>query len=703
MSFWFSLLSATATEFGGGVHGADPVVDRTLGSLDPAGPLRWIRGGSPRVAKHGFQGLFDIRSLMTQTARDRHRLPEDLLATYRACRDRLPDFPGSPRVFEVWNEPDFYFVNDSAADMAASLKAAWWGVKTRMPHALVLMPSLAFRPGRYAIELAANGVASWTDGWNLHFYGWSSDFADFLAHHRTFASAIGCDRPFWLTEIGYIGMTAGDADDPLAQATQTAFHERTMIESWALGVDRHLLFQLTPFTEGRNELGLTDAEGRWRPALERAVRVARALEITRPLFRIRHETFGEDVGLVLDRGDDQWWTILWSPERPGEVPVPGMRIRHGSAKEFRLDVDWPKRWNEVRLGFDGDTALAPSQVVALEPTPWRNLHVHGPSEPFRLKGCRWIPWSASNVETPSIESRARKELDSLPPRRAPSPVVVRWRMPSPFVTDKASQTVRLPSGEVLADTTIQFHNFSDQPQSGEWSLDAPPGWSVLGPPPPHRLTIPPLDRREVRLRLSPREEAGARPGMPGRLNARWTDAIGHVDEASVRLVADAAGLSTWWEWSWRNFLADPRQADTWQVYARDEGGSTIEVRSVGGLNREIAVHLKLPRGVQETDRFRVTLRHVSGGGFPHVQIHMTTATGETWRYGEMLALEHEFAKVDAALGDFSPAIWSRHRTFLFPPVAEAIGLTLQFQGMEPGDVIEFDRPSLGRLPKRGRG
>lgn len=692
----FGGAAAQATEFGGGVHGPDPLVDRVLGSLETQGAFRWIRSPSPLVPKHGFQGIFDVRLLLTRAVADAGSLPEDLFETFQSCRDRLPEFEGSPKVFEVWNEPDFYFLNESAAEMAAHLKAAWWGVKTRNPEATVLMPSLAFRPGRYALELAANGLASWTDGWNLHYYGWSADFSAFLVHHRVFANAMGCDRPFWLTEIGHLGMSGASAEDPVAQATQAAFHERTMIESWAHGVDRHLLFLLTPFAEARNELGLTDAQGQWRPALDLAVRLARVLPSCRPLFRIRHESLGEDVGLVLDRGDDQWWTVLWSPERPGEMAMPGVRARHSDRGTFALDVAWPRDWNEVRLGLDGATALAPSQVAVLEPTPWRNIHVLGPPAPFRLKDCRWIPWSVSKpaADLASIPARAREELKNLPPRREPSPVVVRWKTSRPAIEDKPSQTVRLPAGEAFADATIELHNFSNQPISGEWNLDAPPGWSVLGPPRPHTWTIPPLAKREVRLRVSPREEPGAKPDVPARFRARWTGADGHTDEASVRWLAETSQRSIWWRWGWRDFIADPRHADAWQVYAQDDEVSSLEVRTVRGANREMAVHWKIPRAAMESDQLRLSLRHVQGRGRPHVQIQMTTAEGETWRYGELTALGKEPWSVNAVLGDFSPAIWSRHRTFLFPPVEKARWISLMFQGVEPGDVIEVRAPSL---------
>ncbi len=84
---------------------------------------------------------------------------------------------------------------DNAADMAAVLKAAWWGVKAGRPAVPVVMPSLAFCPSKYALEFANNGLASWTDGWNCHFYGWAADFPDFLANTAAFAATWSGDGP----------------------------------------------------------------------------------------------------------------------------------------------------------------------------------------------------------------------------------------------------------------------------------------------------------------------------------------------------------------------------------------------------------------------------------------------------------------------------------------------------------------------------
>jgi hypothetical protein len=389
-----------ATEFGGGTAGPDSIVSNVLSSLSGRPGFQWIRSPSPRVPEFGFRGVSDVRLHVPRSDRPSDALPEDLFETYRACRNRLPSFPGAPAVWEVWNEPDFYFVRNSAADMAATLKAAWWGIKAGHPDAQVLMPSLAFRPGRYALELAVNGLASWTDGWNIHFYGWAADYPAFLAHQRAFADAIGCHQPIWVTEIGHLDMPVTVGDDPAALSAQAAFHERTLVESWARGVDRHLLFLLTPYREARSDLGLTTSNGMWRPAMTSAAQMVRTLQGSRPVYRLVHRPTQEDIGIVLERDTGTWWTILWSPARPGDIPLPGVGPAQSVPDVLRVRPTWPRDWTEVRVGIAGETALAPSQLPEFHLTPEANVHLHGPPVRFGLSDCRWVPWSDDDARAP---------------------------------------------------------------------------------------------------------------------------------------------------------------------------------------------------------------------------------------------------------------------------------------------------------------
>lgn len=686
-----------ATEFGGGTAGPDSLVSNVLSSLSGQTGFQWIRSPSPRVPEFGFRGISDVRLFTPRSDRPADALPEDLFETYWACRNRLPSFPGAPAVWEVWNEPDFYFVRNSAADMAATLKAAWWGVKAGHPDAQVLMPSLAFRPGRYALELAVNGLGSWTDGWNIHYYGWAADYPAFLANQRAFADAIGCHQPFWVTEIGHLSMPVTLADDPAALSAQAAFHERTLIESWARGVDRHLLFLLTPYTEVRSDLGLTSANGAWRPAMTSAAQVIRTLEGSRPVYRLVHRPTQEDIGIVLERDNGMWWTILWSPARPGDLPLPGVGPAQPVPDVLRVRPTWPRDWNEVRVGIEGETALAPSQLPEFNLTPEGNVHFHGPPVRFALSDCRWVAWSDEEPAFPRLPRSTELALQAVPPIRPPSPVVVRFRPDASMVADKPAQVLKV-SAERGGSGRLEFYNFSDQPQRGAWTMTPPPGWATGDEPTEQALEVPPMSRREVAVRFRPAQDVGTVADRlePGRFTARWQGADGSVDESSVRVMVDRSPGRVWHRWDWRHVVSSPGRAEAWQMFVQEEGAITVDVRSPWGLNREVALHLPLPKGVEDGDLFSVSLRRVRGRGTPFVQLQLTTEEGETWRHGELVALESKPSAIEARLGDFSPAIWGRHRTLLFPPLDKARWVSLLIQGVQPGDVLELRGMSLVR-------
>ncbi|MGE3309535.1 MAG: hypothetical protein AB7O66_06140 [Limisphaerales bacterium] len=702
-SIVLALIASTgslATEFGGGISGPDPLVDTVLSSLAGRPGFRWIRSPSQRVPAHGFEGVADVRLYQHLSDRPSDKLPEDLFETYWACRNRLPSFQGAPAVWEVWNEPDFYFIRDNASDMAATLKAAWWGVKTSRPDAKVLMPSLAFRPGRYALELAINGVASWTDGWNVHFYGWAADFPEFIAHHRAFTAALHLDAPLWITEIGYMDLPRTTDNDPVALGAQAAFHERTLIESWARGVDRHLIFQLSPFAEGRNELGLSTSTGTWRPAMTSAVRIARALQGTRPVFRIVHSPSDEDAGIVLEQADGNWWIVLWSPTRPGNVPLPGVGPESLVPDPIRLQPRWPATWREVRVGVEGETALAPSQVPELLVGSAANVHLHGPPVRFHLSHCRWVPWEKRASEQPrtKIPRETRKALDEVPPLRQPSPVVVRIRPDPSMIPEKQAQLLRIPPRATESSGRIQFHNFTDQPRRGTWSIRTAAHWNIEAGTTDRELDIPPLSRLEIPFRLLP--EAGpanaSSSSEPGRITARWEGLDGSVDESSVRVQIDHAPKRIRHTWDWRQFVASPGRADAWRTFVHSDDVLAVEIATPWGSNHEVAIHLPLPGGLHPDDVFGIGLRMARGRGSPFVQLQATTRHGETWRHGELRPIEAVESRIEARLRDFSPALWGRHRTLLFPPLAEMRWLSLLIQGVQPGDVLEVRSPSLVR-------
>ncbi|MBL9138388.1 MAG: hypothetical protein JNK85_21145 [Verrucomicrobiales bacterium] len=696
------------TEFGGALveQGGSSTSSTLLSGLQTRGGLAWIRGHSATTAAFGFRRIDDIRHYLSAPTPESGPLPSDLFEVYRAGRDRIPTGDGAPVAWEVWNEPDFYFVSDNASDMAAVLKAAWWGIRSKAPNATILMPSLAFAPSRYAVELAQNGVARWTDGWNIHFYGWAADYPDFLAQHRSFTEALGWQAPLWVTEVGYLQMPQSLVDDLDTLGRQAAFHERAMAESWIGGVARHFVFSLDAFRLSSWELGLSDSAGRGYPALDSVIAMARRLEGTRPLWRLVHQRSGASIGVVLEEADGRWWTMLWSPGRPRESGGPAWNSPPPALERLRLTLRWPRSVPEIHVGLDAATSLVPSQMPQVELAPERNVHWRTPPGRFELEGCRWERLNAP-LESPSMRRTSapgwkrslRRELATVPAAGTlRSTVVVRWRAGSGWVTDKPSQTQRLLRG-ARGDASLDLYNFGVEPVRGRWEIETPTGWtcgtsSISDASVCHGdVVIQPQSHVAVPVSV---QCSGVAPGDSGRVRIRWRAEDGAADDASVLWQPVVENPTAWHRFGWRDFLARGSQPDAWQVFETHPGEYTFEIRRPGGPQGDVALFLELPRGKQTRDWFCARVKAPSAAGRPFGQLFLMTADGEVWRHGEWRELTPEGWEWRAALGDFSPTVWSRRRTMVEPPVSEARWLVLRFQGLAPGQVLEVIDPALCR-------
>src|SRR5690606_11436828 len=98
---------------------------------------------------------------------------------------------------------------------------------------LVVMAPLALPPGPYFEQLVANGLFSYTDAFNYHYYGYAEDFTGVYRQFESAVADVGRDRripprsgkagcgdpalqqkqlPVLLTEYGY-GSLGGAARD----------------------------------------------------------------------------------------------------------------------------------------------------------------------------------------------------------------------------------------------------------------------------------------------------------------------------------------------------------------------------------------------------------------------------------------------------------------------------------------------------------
>lgn len=699
-----SCLTSRGTEFGFMVTGSTLPITNALARVSGSPGISWIRG----LPQPGYETDFRWVQLLHYYIGQGHRtrpeiLPEDLFAIRHAARTHLPSVADQVAAWEAWNEPDFYFVANNASDMAAALKAAWWGVKSTLPQAQVLMPSLAFRPGRYALELAHNGLASYTDGYNLHYYGWAADYPDFLEHHRVFTEAAGMDQPWWLTEMGYFQLSRSQATDPDALARQSAFHERVMFESWVAGVDRHLAFILSPYGEGASDLGFLDAQGHPRPVLSAFQDLASRLPGYQPLHSWNLSPTGERMGLTLQHPEHGYWTVLWSPGRPRESFPTGLKDVVSAPEQLRLGMRWDKNETEIGTGRRGEVLLHPDQARDVELNPARVVHFHSQQPPRSVHGARRSAVGPLHGRGPRVSPVLQRELATLPPRREPSPVVVRWALVTPATAHKPRQTWRVPTEEPVQ-ANLEFWNLGETPLSGTWQVEVPRGWRI---PDIHRaaplvnptgvITLAAGQRQVVPLSLQAVKANGAGEIGIGRFTATWRGAEGSVDVASIRLESSDGSLADpWHRFGWRDFQPRSGHPEAWQVFDTGSNTFSLEVRETAGDLRDAMIQWRLPRGATSEDVLQLTLRLVSAGGPAFGQLFLVTDGGEVWRYDEWSEVGREGREWQVRLGDGGPTIWSRARTWGEPEVGKGRWLLLRLQGLEPGMVFEGTLPALSR-------
>lgn len=677
-----ALPGGAATEFGGVVTGRETNWVHLLPRLRAEGDVRWLRSASPAAAEAGFDLVADLRfraGAGLSPARD--VLPDDLLAVYWRCRTNLPAYPGRRQAWEVWNEPDFYFVRDPAHAMASVLKAVWWGVKAGDPAAEVLMPSLAFRPGRYALELVRNGLLDFTDGWNWHFYGWAPEFRPVLAQQRAFFRLFHREFPVWITEAGWFQMPAAQAHEPALLARQAAFHERLAVEAAAERVARYLPFALSAYGETQYDLGLTAPDGTPRPALTRYLALTRELAGAAPRWELRRG--GEPVGLALELADGRFWTLLWSPGRPEERAF-------GSPPRPRAA---PLAWSARAAPPDGG---GPRNIAV---TPEANVTFTTSSAPFPISGVAWRRWQPADVPGREVRAFLRRaaddagssaqELEDLRRGRAPSPVVVQLTPLVGAENDKAAHAWAVAPGG-RATVRIRLYNFSEAPQRGALAVETPAGWP-LRLHLPGRVELAPLSVLTHELGLD------VPAGAAGRfaLRARWHGWDGARDTALLWL-APQTPLRPHTPLPWRAWRPPLEAPGQWQPFLMDAATLRLEIAAPEGPGRAALAWAPLPRRLAAEDFLTGTLRLATPRPGVYVQPFLVTAAGEQVRHGELEEIPAEGLRARWRAGDFGPTIWARVGSFGLPGPRSARHLVLRFQGLNPGEEVELVGWSLAR-------
>ncbi len=637
---------------------ADPA-DATWETRLSAADVTWRRSG-PRPAGIGaaaptsvvwWPGATPFRPADTPDL-TQWRLNLDLWTVFRTAQTKSPAGPGTVAAVEVGNEPDLHFTPDLPDRMAATLKAAWWGLKSGRPDLPVLLPAAAAAPGPYFEQLLANGAGAFTDGWNFHFYGWAHDFAPSVASQRRFLARHGlAGLPLWLTEYGFADLPAGSlAENPTLLGRQQAFFERTTAEGAWLGVHRQLAFCFHPHQEGGLDFSLRTPAGEPRPALTAWLNLTRQLRSARPRFRIEHRELGQTVGWVWElpaAGAEpaRWWTMLFTPHRRAEFDLPE---RPGCAAAqsapgvspvsfFEFQLRFPAAVRPVRVGLNGEHGDWPEATLHFNATSSTNLHLLTAPGQFEVAGCRWEP--------------VRAVREPAPPRPRPSPVVVTLRPLGPgWVPDKARLAYRHGNALPL-ELELRLHNFGPARQAGRWTLEVPTGWRLLDGPLHGCAQLEALTDEAIRVWARP--PAGGGPN-PKSFRLRWQGEDRRSDVAQIQVCP--AGLAT----------GPMRAISGWQVTGggeaeREDGAGTVRFRRpASALGEGLALVLPLPAdvGLDSNSLLRFRFR-VTSPWSQRRRLSLITPARETFRHDEDLLVRDGWQTEEVRVGDFTPAFWSR--------------------------------------------
>ena len=274
-----------------------------------------------------------------------HRLPVDLREAFERGRWLGTTYGDVVDGWEIDNEPDIDFCRDNPETYAAFFKATYLGLKagtaelnhglsckfklkngteaetaslsfklklkdtegsewlarkrgglnlklsTSTPSRLsatVIMAAPALPPGPYFERLGANGLLSYTDGFNFHYYGYADDFSGVYRQFEAAVAELGAMSwelgarsyelgarsyelgarsrelrrlPVFVTEYGYGLLDAEARNTVEGRARQWQWFANVAQQLRTVRPEGPLAFLLNPYYEaGINEFGLTQAE-----------------------------------------------------------------------------------------------------------------------------------------------------------------------------------------------------------------------------------------------------------------------------------------------------------------------------------------------------------------------------------------------------------------------------------------------------------
>lgn len=170
---YLELLQASAVQI---------VRERGVEAREPSHAFHQIRGQGARQVLVFSQGLG-----LAPAASAWGPFPADLRVVHREAQDAARSFANAVDNWELPNEPELAWWPDMPDRYAAHAKALYLGLKAgarEAGHATpVLHGSLGLPAGPWLERSARNGLLSYGDAWNVHYYGDALQFTGFLNGH----------------------------------------------------------------------------------------------------------------------------------------------------------------------------------------------------------------------------------------------------------------------------------------------------------------------------------------------------------------------------------------------------------------------------------------------------------------------------------------------------------------------------------------
>lgn len=470
-------------------------------------------------AKHGVEVLemaHDAPAWMGRVA----KYPQDLVAAARSwqaiARHWRPTWGG----LEIWNEPDIFFGGNLPADQYVPVaKAIAYGMFEKHFDVPLVGGAVAHCNREFLDAAAENGLLDGIDAFSFHTYGRAMEMEGLVARYRDWLQAHAQSAPdgraermpLWITECGR-PWKKGPARPPADQDADSALDiVMKAVEARACGVARYFAFVYPFYEENDNNFGMMD---------RRATPLRSFAAYAQMIRTLRSSTYAGDW----KTGDRavrraRWFTRPAGLESPGSDLVVVYTGRRDANARVRLGVPV-----ERVEGIDGRRLpLGPDFV----PVPDGLAYV------WLARDWRQQVAAPTNlVDSQTAAMRLYRLKAAAMPRRAPSPIVLRYLYDSAVVEPKPEgyRIKATPAGRM--EVKVRVFNLAEEPRQVEAALNlvATEGIALVGKKP--QLTIPAKSSVDVAWEV----DGAKRVAREGRCKVRIDASTGPAPGRSVPLV-----------------------------------------------------------------------------------------------------------------------------------------------------------------------